>query len=50
MKKILIHANEVIRYEENGGTWETSYRCCIMKKVILQDDTARGGFDFSGLC
>ena len=30
----------------NGGaTWETSYRCCIMKKVIRKEVGAGGGFD-----
>ena len=42
-----MHVNQVIWHEGNIGTiWDTSYRCCIMRKVIHKEVTARGGFDF----
>ena len=42
----MVHVNEAIWLEENGGTtWETLHRRCTMKKVIHKEDTARGRFD-----
>ena len=33
-----MHSDEVILHEESGGTtWKTSYRCCIMRKVISKE-------------
>ena len=38
-----MNANETIWPGENGETaWETSYRCCIMRKVIGKE-MATGG-------
>ena len=43
----LMHANEVVWYEGNGGTkWETSNLCCIMRKVMLKEVAAGGRFEF----
>ena len=40
-----MHANKVIRHEENEGTvWKPSYRCCIMRKVVRQEVTAKRRF------
>ena len=45
--EILIHVNEVIWHDENGGeTWETSHQCCIVRKVIGKEVAIRGRFDF----
>ena len=42
-----MHVNQVIWHEENIGTiWETSHRCCIMRRVIHKEITAGGKFDF----
>ena len=50
LKEMLMHANEEIWNEESGRTiWETSYRCCVMKKVIHKKAAAGGRYDFSGL-
>ena len=39
-----MHANEVIRHEENGGrTRGASYRYCIMSEVIRQEVSVGGG-------
>ena len=44
-----MHVNQVIWHEENIGTiWETSHRCCLMRKVIKKEVTAGGRFDFFG--
>ena len=41
LRKILMRVIGMIWHEENGGTiWETSHRCCIMRKVIRQEVTA----------
>ena len=41
-----MHVNQVIWHEKNIGTiWETSHRCCIMRKVIHKEVTAAGRFD-----
>ena len=43
-----MHENQVNWHEENIGTiWETSHRCCIMRKVVHKDVTTGGRFDFS---
>ena len=35
LRKTMKHVNEEILHEENGGpTWETSHRCCVVRKVI----------------
>ena len=42
-----MHVDEVIWRGENGGTiWETSHRCCTMRKVRSKEVTAGGRFDF----
>ena len=42
-----MHVNQVIWHEENIGTiWETSHRCCVMRKVIHNKVTAGGRVDF----
>ena len=42
-----MHANQVIWHEENIGTiWETSRRCCIVRRVIREQVAAGGRFDF----
>ena len=42
-----MHVNQVIWHEENiRKIWETSQRCCIMRKVIHKEGTARGRFDY----
>jgi len=39
--------NQVIWHEENIRTiWETSRRCCIMRKVIHKEVTVGGRLDF----
>ena len=45
-----MHVNEEILHEEIGGkTWGTLYRCCMMRKVVCKEVTARGRFwMFSG--
>ena len=41
-----MHANEVSWHGEDGRTiWETSYRCCIMRKIIHKEVTTRGKLD-----
>ena len=46
-----MHVDEVLCHGENGRTtWETSHRGCIMRKIISNDITAGGRFDFSRLC
>ena len=40
-----MRANKVIWREENGGTtWETSYRCCMMRMGIRIEVIAGGRF------
>ena len=42
----LLHVNEEILNEKNGGTIpEPSHRCCIVRKVISKKVTAGGRFD-----
>ena len=42
-----MHVDEVLCHGENGGTtWETSYRGCLMRKVVSKAVTAGGRFDF----
>ena len=42
-----MHENKFVWHEKNIGTiWETSHRCCIMRKVIHTEVTAGGRFDF----
>ena len=43
----MLHLNQVVWHEENIGTiWETSPRCCIMRRAIHKEVTAGGRFDF----
>ena len=45
-----MHVDEVLWHVEDGRmAWETSNRCCIMRKVIRKEVVARGRFAFSGL-
>ena len=47
LRKIVMHVDEVLCHGENGGaTWETSHRCCIMRRVVSKEVTARGRFHF----
>ena len=42
-----MHANEIVWYEESGGTkWETSSLCCIMREVIFKEVAAGGRSEF----
>ena len=43
----MIHVDEVLCHGENRRTtWETLHGCCIMKKVICKEVTARARLDF----
>ena len=43
----MVHANEVLWQGENGGTtWETSHRCCRMRKAIRKEVGAGGRSGF----
>ena len=42
-----MHSDEKILHEESGRTtWKTSYRCCIMRKVISKEVATGGRFRF----
>ena len=42
-----MHANSVIWDQGNLVTsWEASYQCCVLRKVIRQDATAERRFEF----
>ena len=41
-----MHVDEVLCHGENGATWDTSHRGCIMRKVIGKEVTVGGRFDF----
>ena len=42
-----MNSDEVILQAESGGTsWKTSYRCCIMRKVISKEVATGGRFHF----
>ena len=42
-----MHVDEVLWHGKDGGTaWETSPRCCIMRKVVRKEEVAGGMFDF----
>ena len=41
-----MHVNQVVWHEKNIGTiWQTSHRCCVMRKVVLKEVTAGGRLD-----
>ena len=42
-----MHSDEVIWHEKSGGTtWNTSYRCCILRKVVSKEVAIEGRFHF----
>ena len=42
-----MHSDEKVLHKESGGTaWKTSYRCCIMRKVISKKVATGGRFRF----
>ena len=47
LSKIMKHVNEEILHEENGGAkWETSYRCCVVRKVMQTELLPEEGLTF----
>ena len=47
LRKIMKHVNEEILHKENGGaTWETSHRCCVVRKVIRTELLPEEGLTF----
>ena len=51
LEQILTNANEAKCNGKNGGkTRETSYRGCIMRKVLRKEVATAGRLTFSGLC
>ena len=46
-EEIRMHVDEKIMHGENGETtWETSHRCCLVRKVARKEVTTGGWFDF----
>ena len=46
-EQIMKHVNEEILHEENGGAiWETSHRCCVVRKVMQTELLPEEGLSF----
>ena len=46
VRKILMHASDLMLHEDNWGTTrETSHKCCIMRKTMSKEVGAGGRFD-----